>query len=117
MYRPSQTPHLTLSSEQVAQAQPTPRREPEGPSLGTRSVDNTLVRFPLHRCLRGPNMPAGGECTTLLQSTFDCAVLFLFVSCWCSFVEIAWVWDLGLGHNVLDRPTTPLVGAWVWDPM
>ncbi|KAH9378524.1 hypothetical protein HPB48_021653 [Haemaphysalis longicornis] len=49
MYRPSQTPRLTLSSEQVAQAQPAPRRETEGPSLGARSVDNTLVRFPLHR--------------------------------------------------------------------
>ncbi|KAL3192689.1 hypothetical protein MRX96_058745 [Rhipicephalus microplus] len=49
MYRPSQTPRLTLSSKQVAQAQPAPRRETEGPSLGARSVDNTLVRFPLHR--------------------------------------------------------------------
>ncbi|KAL1475478.1 hypothetical protein MTO96_037268 [Rhipicephalus appendiculatus] len=48
--RPSdQTPRLTLSSEQVAQAPPAPRRETEGPSLGARSVDNSLVRFPLHR--------------------------------------------------------------------
>ncbi|KAH7954555.1 hypothetical protein HPB49_019831 [Dermacentor silvarum] len=51
MYRPSQTPRLTLSSEQVAQARPVPpRRETGGPSLGARSVDNSMVRFPLHRC-------------------------------------------------------------------
>ncbi|KAH7954292.1 hypothetical protein HPB49_024259 [Dermacentor silvarum] len=50
MYRPSQTPRLTLSSEQVAQARPVPpRRETGGPSLGARSVDNSMVRFPLHR--------------------------------------------------------------------
>ncbi|KAH8037742.1 hypothetical protein HPB51_016290 [Rhipicephalus microplus] len=57
MYRPSQTPRLTLSSEQVAQAQPAPRRETEGPSLGARSVDNTLVRFPLHRMYRPSQTP------------------------------------------------------------
>ncbi|KAH7954633.1 hypothetical protein HPB49_020419 [Dermacentor silvarum] len=52
MYRPSQTPRLTLSSEQVAQARPVPpRRETGGPSLGARSVDNSMVRFPLHRGL------------------------------------------------------------------
>ncbi|KAH7952737.1 hypothetical protein HPB49_000871 [Dermacentor silvarum] len=52
MYRPSQTPRLTLSSEQVAQARPVPpRRETGGPSLGARSVDNSMVRFPLHRTL------------------------------------------------------------------
>ncbi|KAH7954143.1 hypothetical protein HPB49_016023 [Dermacentor silvarum] len=52
MYRPSQTPRLTLSSEQVAQARPVPpRRETGGPSLGARSVDNSMVRFPLHRSL------------------------------------------------------------------
>ncbi|KAH6923129.1 hypothetical protein HPB50_023364 [Hyalomma asiaticum] len=51
MYRPSQTPHLTLSSEQVAQARPAPipKGDTGGPSLGARSVDNSLVRFPLHR--------------------------------------------------------------------
>ncbi|KAH7963993.1 hypothetical protein HPB51_027763 [Rhipicephalus microplus] len=49
MYHPSQTPRLTLFSEEVTQAQPAPRRETEGPLLGARSVDNTLVRFPLPR--------------------------------------------------------------------
>ncbi|KAH7954634.1 hypothetical protein HPB49_020420 [Dermacentor silvarum] len=60
MYRPSQTPRLTLSSEQVAQARPVPpRRETGGPSLGARSVDNSMVRFPLHRLSSEESVSSG----------------------------------------------------------
>ncbi|KAH7954138.1 hypothetical protein HPB49_016018 [Dermacentor silvarum] len=69
MYRPSQTPRLTLSSEQVAQARPVPpRRETGGPSLGARSVDNSMVRFPLHRT-DPPLLPSDGPHTTAAVRT------------------------------------------------